>query len=68
MFDRYISWFESGVEAEWRSDDDELLHERARILLRKLAPDTSAFRDRIRADVQETRRLHNLDLHVELPL
>lgn len=32
MFDRYISWFESGAEAEWRSVDDERLYERVRII------------------------------------
>ncbi len=66
MFDRYISWFESGEEAEWRSDDDEPLYERAR-MLRDLAPDTSAFRKRIRADVKETRTLLKLNPDVELP-
>jgi hypothetical protein len=66
MFDRYVSWFESGEEAEWRSDDDEPLYERAR-MLRDLTPDTSAFRDRIRADVTETRTLFKLDPDLELP-
>jgi hypothetical protein len=66
MFDRYIRWFKSGEEAEWRSDDDEPLYERA-TMLRDLAGDTSAFRDRIRADVQETRTLLKLDLDPELP-
>jgi hypothetical protein len=66
MFDRYISWFESGEEAEWRSDDDEPVYERA-LTLRALAPDTSAFRDQIRADVRETRTLLKLDADVELP-
>jgi hypothetical protein len=66
MFDRYISWFESGEEAEWRSDDDEALYERAR-MLRDLAPDTNAFRNRIRADVKETRTLLKLDPDLELP-
>jgi hypothetical protein len=66
MFDRYVSWFESGEEAEWRSDDDEPLYERARTL-RDLAPDTSAFRDWIRADVKETRTLLKLNPELELP-
>jgi hypothetical protein len=27
MFNRYIRWFESGEEAEWRSEDDEPLYD-----------------------------------------
>ena len=66
MFDRYMRWFESGEEAEWRSDDDEPLYERAG-MLRDLASDTSAFRDRIHDDVQETRTLLKLDTNAALP-
>jgi hypothetical protein len=65
MFDRYIAWFESGEEAEWRSDDDEPLYERAR-MLRDLTTNASAFRDRIRADVQETRTLLKLEPNVDV--
>ena len=32
MFGRYIKWFESGEEAEWRSNEDEPLYQRARRL------------------------------------
>jgi len=35
--------------------------------LRDLAPDTSRFRDRIRAEVKQTRTLLKLDPDVELP-
>jgi hypothetical protein len=66
MLDRFITWFESGEEAEWRSDDDAPLYDRAR-LLRDLASDTQAFRERIRADVRETRTLLKLEPHVQLP-
>ena len=66
MFDRYIGWFESDEDAEWRSDDDAPLYERAR-MLRDLASDASAFRDRIRADVKQTRTLLKLGPDIELP-
>ena len=36
-------------------------------MLRDLAPDTSAFRERSRADVKETRTLLKLNPDVELP-
>jgi hypothetical protein len=67
MFNRYIRWFEAGEEAEWRSEDDEPLYERARTLL-DLAHTTNAFRARVHADVQATRTLLKLDPDIDLPV
>jgi hypothetical protein len=66
IFERYVQFFESGQEAEWRTDDDEVAYERARTL-RDLAPTTNSFRDLIRGDVQAARALLKLDPCVELP-
>jgi hypothetical protein len=66
MFERYIRWFESGEEAEWRSTDDDVVYDRV-WARRDLVADMSAFRDRIRADVGQARMMLKLETDIELP-
>ena len=66
MFERYLRWFESGEEAEWRSSDEDVVYNRV-WALRDLVADVSAFRDRIRADVGQTRTMLKLETNRELP-
>ena len=66
MFARYLAWFESDEELEWRNDHDEATYKRVQ-LLSALTQDLPAFRQRIREDVYEGRARLKLPQEVELP-
>jgi hypothetical protein len=66
MFSRYVGWFESDEESEWRTEIDEMRYHRAR-QLGDLVADRRGFSDQIRADVREARAQLKLDPDVELP-
>jgi hypothetical protein len=66
MFSRYVGWFESDEESEWRTEVDEARYHRAR-QLRDLVGDRRAFNELIREDVRKARAQLKLDPDVELP-
>jgi hypothetical protein len=66
MFRRYVGWFESDEESEWRTEVDEARYHRA-CQLSDLVADRRGFSDQIRADVTEARAQLKLDPDVELP-
>jgi hypothetical protein len=66
LFARYTDYFESGEDAEWRTEVDEMRYQRIR-LLHGLVADHEVFRDRIRDDVRQARRSLKLDPAIQLP-
>jgi hypothetical protein len=66
MFVRYVDWFESDEELEWRTEEDEALYDRARFLS-ELVPDGPRFAEQIRRDVSEAREKLKLGTDVALP-
>lgn len=66
MFARYVAWFESDDEMEWRTEIDDQRYKRASHLS-DLVADRQAFRDLIRMNIRERRERIQLDPEVELP-
>ena len=66
MFRRYIEWFESDEELEWRTDVDEARYDRVRSLI-ELVPDRSRFAKQIRSDVADKRQQLKLATDAALP-
>ena len=59
MLARYMTWFESDEEREWRIEDDRVLYDRARALT-TIVDDAKRFREQVARDVQSTRSLLGL--------
>jgi len=59
MLARYMTWFESDEEREWRIEDDRVLYDRARTLT-AIVDDAERFREQVARDVQSARSLLGL--------
>jgi hypothetical protein len=59
MLARYMTWFESDEEREWRIEDDRVLYDRARALT-TIVDDAERFREQVARDVQSARSLLGL--------